>query len=305
MTIPTNKLGILIAEIDSGGALRSAGDRVILGNRKSKTEQEWIIRQKVGECSNRIQESVHRHTGIVARLAAESVFATFPSAQDALDAACEILRVHAHESKKDLESTNAAPLGLRIGITYGKMLVDAGVVSGDAIYLAGQIASRANTGQLVAAESLVNALGDRIQGKVKSLGSARFGDLQTEVETFEVNWNGAAAKKALDDTVDNPAPIKHEPRLTIESRGKEIVLDKKRPSVTLRSGKEREPHIRLELREGLFYLVNLRDGGTRIRNEQQEETLCTEELQLEGRGAISLGKDFTPNSPEVLRFTAH
>lgn len=40
VSIPTNKLGILIAEIDSGGDLHSAGDRVILGFHNSKTEQE-------------------------------------------------------------------------------------------------------------------------------------------------------------------------------------------------------------------------------------------------------------------------
>jgi len=91
MAIPTNKLGILIAEIDSGGALRSAGDRVILGSRSNKSEQEWGIRQTIAECISRITQSVHEHHGIVVTKAAESVFGTFPNAENAFEAACRIL----------------------------------------------------------------------------------------------------------------------------------------------------------------------------------------------------------------------
>ena len=72
MAIPTNKAGILVAEIDSGGALRSAGDRVIVGSRTSKSEQEWVIRQKIAACTADITEAVHEHRGIVARRSARA-----------------------------------------------------------------------------------------------------------------------------------------------------------------------------------------------------------------------------------------
>ena len=171
MTIPTNKLAILIAEIDSGGALRSAGDRVILGSRSSsKSEQEWVVRQKIAECTARITESVHDNQGIVTRRAAESVFGTFPHATNALTAACSILEVQAEEARKSMDQTNAAPLGLRLGLTYGKMMVDAGKVSGDAIYVASQLAGRASSGQIFAAESIINALGDQSTWKGQITG---------------------------------------------------------------------------------------------------------------------------------------
>ena len=101
MAIPTNKLGILIAEIDTGGALRSAGDRVILGFRSTKSGQEWSIRQTIAECITRITESVHDHHDIVVTKAAVSVFGTFPNAVYAFDAACLILERQAQATRKD------------------------------------------------------------------------------------------------------------------------------------------------------------------------------------------------------------
>ena len=307
MTIPTNKLGILIAEIDSGGALRSAGNRVILGSRNSKTEQEWVVRQKIAECTTRITESVHDNHGIVARRAAESVFGTFPHAQNAFDAACSILEVQAEEARNAMDQTNSAPLGLRLGLTFGKMMVDAGQVSGDAIYIAGQLAGRANSGQIYAAESIINALGDAVRGKVKSMGSVSLDDIQGGTEIFEIQWNHtekpaqAATQGSRESAAAPPSPPSG-PRLSLQSRGKEIVLGTKRPSVTLRSGKEREPHAKIELREDTFFVVNLRTTGTRVRIGEKE-LLCLDERALDGAGAISLGQDFREGSPEVLTFS--
>ena len=311
LPIPTNKLGILIAEIDSGGALRSAGDRVILGSRNSKTEQEWVVRQKIAECTARITESVHDNHGIVARRAAESAFGTFPHAADALNAACNIQEVQAEEARNSMDHTNSAPLGLRLGLTYGKMIVDAGQVSGDAIYVASQLAGRASSGQIFAAESIINALGDEVRGKVKSLGSVNLDDVQGDTEIFEIQWNHVTEETPSAPTAETATPEETGapeetapagPQLSIQNRGKEIVLGTKRPSVTLRSGKERELHAKIELRDDRFVLVNLNTTGTRVR-VGNEESLCLDELELEGAGAISLGQDFREGSPEVLDFS--
>ena len=307
MTIPTNKLGILIAEIDSGGALRSAGDRVILGSRNSKTEQEWVVRQKIAECTARITESVHDNHGIVTRRAAESVFGTFPHAKNAFDAACSILEVQAEEERNAMDQTNSVPLGLRLGLTFGKMMVDAGQVSGDAIYIAGQLAGRANSGQIYAAESIINALGDTVRGRVKSMGSVSLDDIQGDTEIFEIHWNHTdkPSGPGPSQTQGSAAPAETTPtgpRLSLQSRGKEIVLGAKRPAVTLRSGKEREPHAKIELRDDTFFLVNLRTTGTRVRIGE-EELLCLDERSLDDDGAISLGQDFKEGSPEVLTFS--
>ena len=130
-----------------------------------------------------------------------------------------------------------------------------------------------------------------------------------DTEIFEIQWNhvdddeSPEPKKPILTSVPSPqAPQPAGPQLSVQSRGKEIVLDGKRPSVTLRSGKEREPHAKIELRQDDFFLVNLKTNGTRVRIGE-EETLCLDELMLEGNGAISLGQDFREGSPEVLSFS--
>jgi len=305
MALPTNKAGLLFTKIDSGRALRAAGDRVILGSRNSKSEQEWIIRQKISECGASVTEAVHACGGIVAQRAAEFVFATFPNARSALKAACEIRRQHRDEIRLAAENTNSAQLGLRLGLAYGKMLVDAGKLSGDAVSLAGQIARRASAGQVIAAESLVNALGEEVRGSVKSLGRASFDDVDGDTELFEVNWE--AARKSPRAYAETVASIVPEPnvseKLRVRFRGKEIVLDVAHPAVVLRSGQQKEPHARLEHRESTFFLVNFHPNGTRIRTEEGEEQLCLDECELTGEGAISLGSSFMEGSSDLLTFT--
>ena len=307
MSIATNKVGILIAEIDSGGALRSAGDRVILGARNTKSEQEWIVRQKIAECSASITESVHAHGGIVAIRSAESIFATFANADSAFRAACHIQRAHHDEIRDAADQTNSAPLGLRLGLTYGKMQVDAGAISGEPLQVATQVATRANSGQVIAAESLVNALGDDVRGAVNSLGAASFDGFEADIEIFEVQWDTQVSpppppEPAYAETVEMvdapPAP----PQLNVSLRGKEITLDADHPSVTLRSGKQREPHARLEFRGSTFYLVNLRAAGTRIKADGTDEQLCLDEIELTGKGAISLSGEFTAGSSDLLQY---
>ena len=206
-----------------------------------------------------------------------------------------------------MEQTNAAPLGLRLELSYGKMFVDAGQVSGDSISIASQLASRAASGQMFAAESMINALGDSVRNKLRSLGTIPLEAIQGETEIFEIQWQAGDAQGT---TRQSPTPAKSSqnvpsqtgPSLRVQNRGKEIVLTAKHPSVTLRSGKEREVHAKIELRENDFYLLNLKTNGTRVRMGE-EETLCLDELLLEGQGAISLGLDFREGSPEVLHFT--
>lgn len=303
MSILTNEVGIIIAEIDSGGALRSAGDRVILGARSSSSEKEWVVRQKVAECSARMTECVHRNGGIVARKAAESIFSTFPAPESAFKAACEIQRTHVEAALSITVggATTAAPLGLRVGLSYGQMVVDAGAVSGDPIYVAGQIAGKASAGQIMAADSIVRTLGSSLQGCAKSLGSMKFDDLQAEVEVFEISWDRVPVPRA---GASAAPPGKPAPKLRIQSRGKEIVLDDAHRTVTLRSGKERTLHARIEYRdEQGFFLINLRPDGTRVKLGGSAESLCRGELALRGDGAISLGTDFREGAPEVLKFS--
>jgi len=188
MSIPTNKVGILIAEIDTGGALHSAGDRVILGARNAKSEQEWVVRQKITKCTAKFTDAVHEHGGVIANRTARAIFSTFPNARNAFRAACFIQIGH-HRDMNEAAATTTATLGLRIGITFGKMIVDAGQITGNTVEIASQIALRASPGQIVAAESAVDAVGDEVRGFVKSLGPARFENVHGETEIFEVNWN--------------------------------------------------------------------------------------------------------------------
>lgn len=304
MSIPTNKVGILMAEIDTGGALRSAGDRVILGARDAKSEQEWMMRQKITKCAAKVTDAVHEHGGVIANRTARAIFSTFPNARNAFRAACFIQRGH-HRDINETAATTTVALGLRLGLTFGKMIVDAGQITGDTVEMARQIALRTSPGQIFAAENAVNAVGDEVSGYVKSLGAASFENVHGETEIFEVNWNeeGASGSSAYTETVPIVDSAPPSARLMVNLRGKELVLDESNPIVSLRSGKQGEPHARLEYRNGSFYLVNLRVSGTRIKPVQGDEQLCLDEIELTGEGAIRLSDVLREGKTENLLFS--
>ena len=78
------------------------------------------------------------------------------------------------------------------------------------------------------------------------MGSVSLDDIQGDTEIFEIHWNHTdkPSGPGPSQTQGSAAPAETTPtgpRLSLQSRGKEIVLGAKRPAVTLRSGKERAP----------------------------------------------------------------
>ena len=71
--------------------------------------------------------------------------------------------MQAEEARNAMGQTNSAPLGLRIGFTFGKMMVHAGQVSRNAIYVAGQLADRTHSAQIYSEENHHCLRGHRVQ----------------------------------------------------------------------------------------------------------------------------------------------
>ena len=85
-------------------------------------------------------------------------------------------------------------------------MVDAGQVSGDAIYLADQLAGRAGPDQILAAEDIINALGDRARSRIKWLGTVSLDDIQGDTEIFEIQWSHISLDNAVRTGRDRTGP---------------------------------------------------------------------------------------------------
>ena len=63
-------------------------------------------------------------------------------------------------------------------------------------------------------------------------------------------------------------------------------------------------HVRIECRRGKFFIIDQSTNGTYIKAEETggETFLRREEAPLTGAGVISLGRSFSENPKEVVKF---
>ncbi|MEM7407898.1 MAG: hypothetical protein AAF458_21590 [Pseudomonadota bacterium] len=372
MQIPTNTMGLLLAEVDSGGSLRQSGDRVLFGGKRNQSETEWLVRQKVAQYRQTIADIVHHYGGVVARTRADQVLCNLTDGQRAFQAACAIQQ---SISKRDRSSGRTSPLvttqmGVRIALHLDRLLVDAGRLSGSGLDTVEALIQAVESDQIIATQSLADSLRPDDAKCVNSMAPMRLLPDDDPVGVSDVVWAEArdlrpaalrdnqadasatpavptpapaptpaaaaapAAPAAVNDDDDDDEPVTRigrllnantvdqtglmerlrnapaaeevvsETRMELRYKGKQVVLDASRPTITLRGGPQRIPHARITLNDDGFVLQNLNDAGTLLRNGDGAKSLCQELATLEGQGVISLSETFDAEG-QLIEYTVH
>jgi phosphosulfolactate phosphohydrolase-like enzyme len=116
-----------------------------------------------------------------------------------------------------------------------------------------------------------------------------------------------------DDISSEPQKLLHS-LLELRFGNHVIEISKTRPSVTMGRQEHNDlevidtrvsrSHARIEYRDGKFILIDHSTNGTYVMiSGKQGVNLKREELPLEGRGFITLGRKIAPNSPKAIHFT--
>ena len=144
MAPKTTNLTILFADISGSTRLYE-----VLGDAPA--------RAKVANCLQMLTEATQRHGGTVIKTIGDEIMCTFPSAENACNAACEM-----HELVEDdiTEQTAAGPvsLAIRIGIHHGPAILEGGDVFGDAVNVAARMASMSKAGQIITTQMTIDEL---------------------------------------------------------------------------------------------------------------------------------------------------
>ncbi len=188
MQIPTNAMGIMFVRIDKGESARdNMGD--------------WLVQQRIAQSISVVTEVVHKYGGIVGKTFESAMLSTFPKADRAAKAACEIQRaLFADNSESTVTRT---PMEIRIALNYGKMMVAAGNVAGPEIDIVVQLCDKAEVDQVVATEALIKALSDSEKKKSRVVGKFKSDGMKAEIELYEIDWT------KLDPKESKPAPKKN------------------------------------------------------------------------------------------------
>jgi class 3 adenylate cyclase len=269
-------------------------------------------REMVGICIDVMRAATEQNHGTVIKTMGDEIMATFPTADDALNAAAQMQKqIVLHPALKVDEQTVA----IRIGCNFGPVVLENRDIFGSAVHTANRMTSQAKAGQIITTATMVEHLSSEWRASVRQIDIATLKGRSSEVALFEVLWQ-------TDDITSMVPAIaitsRERPnkglRLTLRYQGQEVVVDDGHASITMGRAEENNLvikgnlisrlHARVELNRNKFMLVDQSTNGTFVIGKDGEEAFVRRDsMQIRGEGLIGLGKAPDSNSSQVIRYT--
>ena len=261
----------------------------------------------------RLEPILARHEGSVVKALGDGLICAFADPDNAFRAACEI-QTTLHAAAQGEPSR----LQLKIGFTYGPVILDKGDVFGDTMNVCARLVTLANPEQILTSAATVEALSPGLRTRCRALFPTRLKGKAEEVPVCEVIWRYDPALTETNLTRASFARALQQ-SLKLIYRGNIYVVNRARP--TLQMGRDdandivivslfaSRVHARVSSREGHFVVADLSSNGTFLLPEDDsgvqsaEIHLRREEAVLPGRGWLGLGKNATTHGDHSVRFS--
>lgn len=296
MVPKTTNLAIMFADISGSTKLYE-----LLG--------DAVARTLVADTLATIGQIVERFNGTVIKTIGDEVMCTFDTAEAAATAACEM--------NETLEEDNECgkhpqPVSIRIGMHYGPAIREDGDVFGDAVNVAARMAAQAKARQIMSTKTTVDSLSPALRASTRFVDYAPIKGKKEDIEIYEIIWQQDDVTRMASGLL---SPDKRQPqvRLRLRYNNQDVVLSHERSSIVMGRSQSCDlsvneklasrQHVRIELRRDKFFIIDQSTNGTHVRIEESGDSfLRREEMPLTGKGEISLGRAFSENPKEVVRF---
>ncbi len=291
----TDTLAILFADIAKSTHLYEK-----LGN--------TVAQDLIATCLTLFEKITNYFEGSVIKTIGDEIMCTFPTAQNAVEAAVEM-----NESLEDMpmpESVTTAPPNIYVGIQYGNVIKEDGDVFGDAVNVAARMVAQAKQRQIITTKETVDELDEDLQNSASCIDKTIVKGKSGEMSIFEIVWEQHDVTVMMDDAIDSPA-LRCRMELSVGSTVLE--MDESRPSATLGrqlhndvvvkdKGVSRS-HARIEYNRGKFILIDQSTNGTFVLLQGKKKVhLRRDETALLGHGVISLGKEIEGEADTHIKY---
>ncbi len=257
----------------------------------------------------RLHKIIEKHAGSVSKSLGDGLICVFADPDSAFRTACEI-------QASVLASAQGAQnrLQVRIGFTWGQVILSKGDVYGDTMNICARLVELANPEQILTSAQSVEALTPGLRSRCRALFPTRIKGKVEEVAVSEVLWR---YDPAVTETNLTRADFAKAVQMSLKLiyRGNIFIVNRTRP--TLHMGRDdaneivivslfaSRIHARVQTREGHFVLTDLSSNGTFlvVDDHSNEVHLRREEAVLGGRGWIGLGKNATKHGDHSVRFS--
>ena len=268
-------------------------------------------REMVGRCLEIMRQATEANRGSVIKTMGDEIMSTFPTADDAMNAAKRMQEQISSDASLSHENGHVA---IRIGCHYGAVVQEQRDIFGSAVHTANRMTSQAKAKQIITTLSTVERLSPEWQATARQIDVATVRGKADEVILFEVLWQPEEATSMLPTVPwSNAAKHARPRRLSLRCQGQEVMVGEGRKSVTLGRAEENDivvkgnlisrVHARIEVSRDRFTLIDESTNGTFVQtNDGEEIFIRRDSTVLTGEGIIGLGRVAQPGTSLAIHY---
>jgi adenylate cyclase len=267
-------------------------------------------RDMVAICIDVMRSATEQRQGTVIKTMGDEVMSTFPSADEALNAAAQMqIQISSHAQLK----VDGQPVSIRIGCHFGPVMLENRDVFGATVHTANRMTSQAKAGQIITTAATVERLSPEWRASCRQIDVATLKGQGNEVALYEVLWQSEDVTSMVPAISMNSRPVRLL-RLRIRANDRDLVVDEQHSSITIGRAEDNDVvikgnlisrlHARIEISRSKFVLIDQSTNGTFVQTADGEESFVRRDsLQIKGQGTIGLGRLPEQDSPQTIRFT--
>jgi adenylate cyclase len=267
-------------------------------------------RDMVATCIDVMREATEQHNGTLIKTIGDEVMSTFPTADDALNAAGQMQKhITAHTELR----VEGQPVAIRIGCHFGSVVLENRDVFGASVHTANRMTSQAKAGQIITTSATVERLSPEWRASVRQIDVAVIRGQGGEVALYEVLWQTEDVTSMLPSIALNGREARRPRRLRLSVQTTEVVLDEQRPHVAIGRADDNDIvirgnlisrlHARIEFSRNRFTLTDQSTNGTFVKISGEEEAFVRRDsMPIKGEGLIGLGRIPDRDSPLTIHF---
>ena len=256
-----------------------------------------------------MRSATEQNHGSVIKTIGDEIMATFPTSNDAINAASHMQHDIVTHSELKVEGQSVA---IRIGCHYGPVVVENRDIFGAAVHTANRMTSQAKAGQIMITTAMVEGLSPEWRSAVRQIDVATLRGKTSEDELFEVLWQKEDATSML-PALALDVDRQRARRLRLHFHGKEIVVDDAHGSIAIGRAEENDIvikgnlisrlHARIEYSRNKFTLIDQSTNGTFVTTKEGEESFVRRDsMLLKGEGMIGFGRVPESGASLTVRF---